>query len=1073
MLLHEYLRFIILKIMGIHNMNKPNKNNENCQERLMNTNFEEIFSQSPIGIFFYDKDGRLTNANDSALKIARIPKLDDVLGINIFENPLIASKKEELHEKGQIKFQDSLDLIQIKEQKIYNPIKPKIIDIDWTISVTDSGYMVQIQDITNQKLVEDSLKKSESTLRSFFDATGDMRGIVDVVSNNDVRHIADNVITAEYVGTTPNMMRNKLGSELGEPQEILSKWIRYYKESECTGKPVSFEYLDERENKEAWLVATVNYVGTNRQGQPRYAYVVRDITEGKKAEEKNIKLYKELDKIRNDLQAERDLLFALVSNIPDEVWFADKEKKFRLVNPSALQEFGLYGQNIDIEKLASSLEVYRPDGSPRPVDEAPPLRALKGEKIQNFEEIVRTPSSKELRYRQINASPVKDNNGNIIGAVSVVRDITESKKSEDKTKRVLESIVETYSEFDNEWRFVDVNNQIEKTYNMNRNELIGKVLWDVFPELIGSKQYKMFCKAKKENEPNKFESQSVISGHWYEVNVYPHSEGISVYSHDITERKKVEEKLKSNEEMLRLAQEAGNVGVWDWNLETGEVKWTPELESIYGLKPGSVSTYNDFESHIHPDDIKIVETRTNEAVDKHNSFEFEFRILKPTAEKRWVLCKGGALYDESGRPTRIFGVNIDITKQKKDEEEIQNRQKVLDAINRVFEEYLKTDTLNDVVQKCLELAQELTESEFGFFGEINENGRLDDRALSPPAWDVCETQNAHERLKNMEIVSYWGRTIKEEKSQIVNDPISDPDSKGLPEGHPPITSFLGVPLKDEGKTIGMIALANKKNGYNEKDKNNIETLGVAFVEVLLRKKAEIEKGITLKNLAQSNKELEQFSYITSHDLREPLRMITSFLQLLERRYQDQLDQDANEFIGFAIDGAKRLDAMTNDLLQYSRITNEKRELVQVNFEHVLENALANLKLQIEENNVIITHDPLPTIKGDEQLKIQLFQNIIGNAIKYRSQETPKIHISATRQKNQYLFSIKDNGIGMSPKHLEKIFTIFKRLHLHEEYEGTGIGLAIAQRIVHQQGGQIWAESEPGKGSTFYFTIPYQ
>ena len=228
---------------------------------------------------------------------------------------------------------------------------------------------------------------------------------------------------------------------------------------------------------------------------------------------------------------------------------------------------------------------------------------------------------------------------------------------------------------------------------------------------------------------------------------------------------------------------------------------------------------------------------------------------------------------------------------------------------------------------------------------------------------------------------------------------------------------------------------------------------------------------TMGELRRSNKELEQFAYITSHDLREPLRMITSFLQLLERRYNDQLDQDASEFIGFAVDGAKRLDAMTNDLLKYSQITNEKREIILVNFEHVLEHVLTNLKVQIEKSDAIITHDPLPTIKGDEQLKIQLFQNLIGNAIKYRSQKTPKIHISAIKEGNQYLFSIKDNGIGMSPEHLEKIFTIFKRLHTHEEYEGTGIGLAIAQKIIHQCGGQIWAESELGKGTTFYFTIP--
>jgi light-regulated signal transduction histidine kinase (bacteriophytochrome) len=269
----------------------------------------------------------------------------------------------------------------------------------------------------------------------------------------------------------------------------------------------------------------------------------------------------------------------------------------------------------------------------------------------------------------------------------------------------------------------------------------------------------------------------------------------------------------------------------------------------------------------------------------------------------------------------------------------------------------------------------------------------------------------------------------------------------------------------------MIALANKTNGYTDKDVKNIETLSIVFIEVLMRRRTEKKMEENVKNLAISNKELEQFAYITSHDLREPLRMITSFLQLLQKRYSDKLDQDANEFIGFAVDGAKRLDAMTNDLLKYSKITNTKRAFTPVNFEDVLEKAILNLKIPIEENNVDISHDPLPTLNGDEQLNVQLFQNLIGNAIKYRSTEVPKIQISSNKERNQYLFSIKDNGIGMSPDHLEQIFTIFKRLHTHEEYEGTGIGLSIAQKIVHQQGGQIWATSKPGEGSTFYFTIP--
>lgn len=163
--------------------------------------------------------------------------------------------------------------------------------------------------------------------------------------------------------------------------------------------------------------------------------------------------------------------------------------------------------------------------------------------------------------------------------------------------------------------------------------------------------------------------------------------------------------------------------------------------------------------------------------------------------------------------------------------------------------------------------------------------------------------------------------------------------------------------------------------------------------------------------------------------------------------------------------------MINDILVYSRVSNKERNLTSVNFNKVIEQVYVNLITAIEENNAEITYDSLPSLITDEQLMVQLFQNLIGNAIKYRSQKTPKIHISANKEGNKYIFTIQDNGIGISPEHMERIFTIFKRLHTHEEYEGTGIGLAIAQKIVNQQGGEIWVKSELGKGSIFYFTIP--
>jgi light-regulated signal transduction histidine kinase (bacteriophytochrome) len=217
--------------------------------------------------------------------------------------------------------------------------------------------------------------------------------------------------------------------------------------------------------------------------------------------------------------------------------------------------------------------------------------------------------------------------------------------------------------------------------------------------------------------------------------------------------------------------------------------------------------------------------------------------------------------------------------------------------------------------------------------------------------------------------------------------------------------------------------------------------------------------------------LKQFAYVASHDLREPLRMISSFLQLLERRYKDQLDEDANEFIGFAVDGAKRLDTMIMDLLEYSRVANKEIQFTDVDLVEVMDQIKSNLNILIKENSTQIIYDSLPIIRGDENQMVILLQNIIINAIKYRREETPKIRVSAEKNGDEFVFSVKDNGIGIDPQHLERIFTIFQRLHNHEEYEGSGIGLAIAHRIVHQHGGEIWAESQPGKGSTFYYTLP--
>ena len=225
-----------------------------------------------------------------------------------------------------------------------------------------------------------------------------------------------------------------------------------------------------------------------------------------------------------------------------------------------------------------------------------------------------------------------------------------------------------------------------------------------------------------------------------------------------------------------------------------------------------------------------------------------------------------------------------------------------------------------------------------------------------------------------------------------------------------------------------------------------------------------------QELIRSNHDLQQFAYIASHDLREPLRMVTSFTQLLAKRYSGQLDAEADKIIHFAVDGAERMEALIEGLLAYCRLGSQTETFKAIDCQAILDRALSNLQLAIEETKTQIIINPLPTVIGDAAQLIQLFQNLIANGIKYRGEASPIIEIGVKAQAQEWLFWVKDNGIGVDPKYSDRIFQIFQRLHTRHEYPGTGIGLAICHKIVEHHGGKIWVESKVEQGSTFYFTL---
>jgi light-regulated signal transduction histidine kinase (bacteriophytochrome) len=285
-------------------------------------------------------------------------------------------------------------------------------------------------------------------------------------------------------------------------------------------------------------------------------------------------------------------------------------------------------------------------------------------------------------------------------------------------------------------------------------------------------------------------------------------------------------------------------------------------------------------------------------------------------------------------------------------------------------------------------------------------------------------------------------------------------------GRGDLHTHIEVKSKDE---IGHLAFSFKKMAEDLQ----MSTTSIVHLnkEVAERKEAEEKLKETMSELERSNTELDLFAYVASHDLQEPLRMVASYTQLLAKRYKGKLDADADEFIDYAVDGASRMQKMINALLAYSRVGTRGESFVPTDCQIILKQALDNLQMAIEESGAEVTYNSLPTITADASQLLQLFQNLLANAIKFRSDQPPRIHIGAKRKEDAWLFSVQDNGIGIAEEFFDRIFIIFQRLHRKSKYRGTGIGLSICRKIVARHGGHIWVESELGKGATFYFTIP--
>lgn len=623
-------------------------------------------------------------------------------------------------------------------------------------------------------------------------------------------------------------------------------------------------------------------------------------------------------------------------------------------------------------------------------------------------------------------------------------EIAERKQAEEalgETADYLDSLMSHASApiivWDPGFRIIRFNHAFERLSGYTADEVIDQKLYMLFPEASRDESLSKIARTvsgeywESVEIPILRKDGDIRVALWNSANIHAKNGSLPVATIaqgiDITRRKQTEESLHQSEERFRVLFEQAADCILLLEITPEGIPMIRDANNatfrLLGYERDELIGQPVSFMEAAPDASKVVDERRKNVLSELGTTMFEARHR----------CKDGTFRDfecsvtemQIGSKTLAISVERDISERKQAEEALrksESRYKTL--VDNLPQKVFLKDT-NMVYVSCnasfardlgIEIEEFGGKTDYDFFlKELADKYRADDKRIM----ESGATEEFDEGY------------IKDEQGLIVHT--------------------VKTPIRDEnGAVVGLLGI---------------------FWDITEQRLAEEKLKKTLEDLEHSNKELEQFAYVASHDLQEPLRMVSSYTQLLERRYKDKLDADAKEFIAYAVDGANRMQRLIQDLLAYSRVSSRGRPLTPADCNAVLGHVHINLSVAIEENSARVTHDELPLVMADETQLVQVFQNLIGNAIKFHAEEPPRIHVSAEKNEKEWIFSVKDNGKGIDPQYHERIFVIFQRLQGKGEYPGTGIGLAICKRIIERHGGRIWVESEPGKGSTFYFTIP--
>lgn len=611
-----------------------------------------------------------------------------------------------------------------------------------------------------------------------------------------------------------------------------------------------------------------------------------------------------------------------------------------------------------------------------------------------------------------------------------------------------------------------INGAFEKLTGYTKEELKCDDWYEMLtpPEFRAMEQEKLL-ELERTGKPVRYEKQYIRKdGTCVPIELMVHlsssEDGTSkfyyAFINDITERKQAERELKESEEKFKHLVQFAPTGIYEIDYNGPKFKSVNDaMCEISGYSKEEFLQMSPFD--LLSDESKLVfQERIQKGLKGEKIDEsVDFKVITKDGREIWAELKIKPTY-KNGRLDGALAVAHDITERKKADEALRESNMQLKSI---------FDNSKDIIYRV-----DLKTRRYLFFSSAVEEilGCTSQEIMDHPDTDILQFIHPDDLEK-----------VKEALTSRTSDPVEIEYRMKNKTGHYRWLLSNSKIIRDcEGQPIyrdGVVRDITERKRWEFRVQEMLENEHQLARKLQLSNEqlmnAQNELKETIKKLEISNRELEQFAYVASHDLQEPLRMVASFTQLLDMRYKNQLDEDADDYIGFIVEGATRMKDLIDDLLAFSRLNTEAHEFELMNMGKCVNEVLSYLKASIDESNAEITRDPLPFQMGDYSQIIQLFQNLISNAIKFQAQEPPRIHISAQESGNEWTFSVNDNGIGIDPEHQEKIFDVFRRLHTREEYEGTGIGLSICKRIVERHGGRIWVESAEGNGSTFYFTIP--